>query len=121
GAVMIRGGIADVLSIAGSAGDRVQGSTVMPHRNCIIGTNNSTTSRSAADPGGNGVFGFTQVPDGAGVFGAHNTGGIGVAGLATGVSGNGVSGRSVPPDSDPRAPAGPGAGNGVFGFSTIKG
>jgi hypothetical protein len=129
----------------GNVGDGVQGSTMNPHRNGVFGRNDATTPRSAADPGGNGVFGFTQVPDGAGVFGAHNTGGIGVAGLASGeaavgvkgfahdgdgvqgatqsVAHDGVSGRSDPPDpvNNPGQPAEPGTGNGVFGFSTVKG
>lgn len=77
---------------AGRAGDGVQGSTDNPHRNGVFGRNDSIKRRNASDPGGNGVFGFTQVPDGAGVLGAHSTGGVGVAGLADGSTGVGVSG-----------------------------
>ena len=66
---------------AGGIDDGIDGSTGLHSRNGIFGRNDDTTPRNAANPGGNGVFGFTQVPDGAGVFGAHNTGGIGVAGL----------------------------------------
>lgn len=79
----------------GGPDDGVQGITADPHHNGVFGRNNSTTARNAVDPGGNGVFGFTQVPDGAGVFGAHNTGGIGVSGIATGGDGAiGISGSS---------------------------
>ena len=128
----------------GAMGDGVQGSSTNPHRNGVFGRNDATAARAAGDPGGNGVFGFTQVPDGAGVFGAHNTGGIGVAGLARGITGigvkgvsiegdgvwgstqsvafNGVFGRAEPanPTDNPGEPAIAGAGNGVIGVSTVK-
>src|SRR5262245_30314344 len=54
-------------------GDGVLGVSNSEHRNGIVGRNGSTTPRGSVDAGGNGVFGFTQVPDGAGVFGAHAT------------------------------------------------
>jgi hypothetical protein len=41
---------------------------------------------SARPGGGNGVFGVSTVPKASGVFGAHNNGGVGVAGFsATGI------------------------------------
>ena len=132
----------------GNTGDGVQGSAANPHRNGVFGRNDSTTPRNAADPGGNGVFGFTQVPDGAGVFGAHNTGGVGVAGLGhigviggnngdnsgVGVLGNGNTGDGMQGfttsesrngifgrnTSTSAAPSGGApAGNGVFGFTDV--
>lgn len=123
---------------AGGPDDGIDGSTGSHNRNGVFGRNDDTTRRNAANPGGNGVFGFTQVPDGAGVFGAHNTGGIGVAGIARGDTGVGVKGHADRGDGvqgstayehrngvfgrndsiTPRNAADPG-GNGVFGFSQV--
>jgi hypothetical protein len=69
-------------------GDGVQGITNSEHRNGVYGRNDSTTKRDSAEPAGNGGFGFTDVPDGAGVLGSNGAGGVGVAGLGfIGVSG----------------------------------
>src|ERR1700736_5713633 len=107
----------------GGPDDGIDGATHSHDRNGVFGRNDDTTPRTASNPGGNGVFGFTQVPDGAGVFGAHNTGGAGVAGLGQigviagsnggdqgiavlgiGAMGDGVQGSSANPHR-----------NGVFG------
>ena len=134
---------------AGGTSDGVQGSTGSHNKNGVIGRNDDATARNAATPEGNGVFGFTQVPDGAGVFGAHASTGIGVGGLGLiGVSGGsvngvGVMGVSAPPglkggdgvqgitnsefrngvygrnDSTTKRGNGDPAGNGVLGFSQV--
>jgi hypothetical protein len=65
-------------------GDGVQGITNSEIRNGIYGRNDSTTKRDNNDPAGNGVFGYTRVPDGAGVMGVSGAGGIGVSGASTG-------------------------------------
>jgi hypothetical protein len=99
-------------------GDGVLGVSNSEHRNGIVGRNDSTTARAAADPGGNGVFGFTQVPDGAGVFGAHASTGTGVAGLRLiGVSGGSVNGVGVMGVS---APVGAKGGDGVQGITNSE-
>ena len=59
---------------------------------------NSTAKRNNDDAAGNGVFGYTRVPDGAGVMGVSGAGGIGVSGASTshgvmGKGGFGVTGR----------------------------
>jgi len=64
----------------GKGGDGVQGITNSEFRNGVYGRNDSTTSRNNGDPAGNGVFGYSQVPDGCGVLGAHGAGGHGVIG-----------------------------------------
>src|SRR5258706_4373324 len=69
------------LANAGGSDDGVDGSTATHDRNGVVGRNLDGTPRNAASAGGNGVFGFTQVPDGAGVFGAHASTRMGVAGL----------------------------------------
>ena len=100
----------------GKGGDGVLGITNSEHRNGIVGRNDSTTARLSLEPGGNGLFGFTQVPDGAGVFGAHASAGIGVAGLGLiGVSGGSFNGVGVMGVSRP--PGGTGAGDGVQGIT----
>jgi hypothetical protein len=97
-------------------GDGVLGVTNSEHRNGMVGRNDSSTARLSAEPGGNGIFGFTQVPDGAGVFGAHASTGIGVAGLGLiGVSGGSFNGVGVIGVSAP--PGGVGAGDGVQGIT----
>ena len=99
-------------------GDGVLGVSNSEHRNGTVGRNDSTTPRGAADAGGNGVFGFTQVPDGAGVFGAHATAGVGVAGLGfIGISGGSVNGVGVMGVS---APAGAKGGDGVQGITNSE-
>lgn len=65
-------------------GDGVQGITNSEVRNGIYGRNDSTSARGSADPVGNGVLGYTRVPDGAGVMGVSGAGGIGVQGASTG-------------------------------------
>ena len=126
------------LTNAGDTDDGVDGSTGNPQRNGIFGVNLATTARNAAVPGGNGVFGFSEVPDGAGVFGAHNTGGIGVAGIGhldTGVgvsgfcdAGDGMVGRTqssaksgVFGINDGTNPAPAVGGYGVFGLTVVPG
>ena len=100
-------------------GDGVLGVSNSEHRNGIVGRNDSVTPRVTPDPGGNGVFGFTQVPDAAGVFGAHATTGIGVSGLGLiGVSGGSVNGVGVVGISAP--PGGQGAGDGVQGITNSE-
>jgi hypothetical protein len=141
--------MATTLVNAGGTNDGIQGSTGSHNKNGIIGKNDDTTARNAATPEGNGVFGFTQVPDGAGVYGAHASTGIGVAGLGLiGISGGsingvGVMGVSAPPgakggdgvqgitnsefrngiygrnDSTTQRGTGDPAGNGVLGFSLV--
>jgi len=97
-------------------GDGVLGVTNSEHRNGVIGRNDSTTARLTLEPGGNGIFGFSQVPDGAGVFGEHSALGIGVAGLGLiGVSGGSPNGVGVMGVSTP--PGGVGAGDGVQGIT----
>ena len=56
------------------------------------------SKRNNDDAAGNGVFGYTRVPDGAGVMGVSGAGGIGVSGASTshgvmGKGGFGVTGR----------------------------
>jgi hypothetical protein len=102
----------------GGATDGVQGSTTSHAKNGIIGTNDDTTARNAPTPEGNGVFGFTKVPDGAGVYGAHASTGIGVAGLGLiGVSGGSVNGVGVMGVS---APVGIKGGDGVQGITNSE-
>jgi hypothetical protein len=102
----------------GGPDDGIEGSTASHAKNGIIGLNNDTTARNAATAGGNGVFGFTQVPDGAGVFGANASTGIGVAGLGLiGVSGGSVNGFGVVGVS---APTGAKGGDGVQGITNSE-
>ena len=102
--------------VGGKGGDGVLGVTNSEHRNGMVGRNDSTSARLTLEPGGNGVFGFSQVPDGAGVFGEHSTMGIGVAGLGLiGVSGGSPNGVGVMGVSTP--PGGVGAGDGVQGIT----
>lgn len=99
-------------------GDGVVGLTNSEHRNGTIGRNDSTTAHGTADAGGNGVFGYTQVPDGAGVFGAHAAAGIGVGGVGLiglwggSVNGVGVMGISAPPGAK--------GGDGVQGITNSE-
>jgi hypothetical protein len=112
-------GVIGVSAPAGAkGGDGVMGVSNSEHRNGIVGRNDSTTARNAIEPGGNGVFGFTQVPDGAGVFGAHASTGVGVSGLGLiGVSGGSVNGVGVMGVS---APPGGKGGDGVQGITNSE-
>jgi hypothetical protein len=65
-------------------GDGVQGITNSEIRNGIYGRNDATTTRGAAATAGNGVLGYSRVPDGAGVLGVSGAGGVGVQGASTG-------------------------------------
>ena len=129
--------------------DGVVGVAKSPEKSGVFGRNES--DRSASAPGGSGVFGLTVAKNAAGVFGANNHAesgrgvqgngpeagvggfsedGVGVRGDSNkgdGVTGfchapdrNGVFGRN---DPDPKvdAPAIAPGGNGVFGFSMVKG
>jgi hypothetical protein len=49
--------------------DGIVGTTTSHDHNGLNGRNSDATPRNAAVPEGNGVFGLTQVPDGAGIFG----------------------------------------------------
>lgn len=95
----------------GGTDDGVRGSTASHDKNGVIGVNNDTTARNAATPEGSGVMGFTQVPDGAGVFGLHMSNGVGVAGFGH-PTGIGVVGSS--------APAGAKGGDGVLGVTNSE-
>lgn len=112
-------GVVGISAPGGSkGGDGVLGVSNSEHRNGMVGRNDSTTPRAAADAGGNGVLGFTQVPDGAGVFGVHATIGVGVAGLGLiGVSGGSVDGVGVMGVS---APPGAKGGDGVQGITNSE-
>ena len=106
------------LSNAGGTDDGVDGSTATHDRNGVVGINSDNTPRNAVSAGGNGVFGFTQVPDGAGVFGAHASTGMGVAGLGLiGTWGGSVNGVGVVGIS---APAGQKGGDGVQGITNSE-
>jgi hypothetical protein len=97
-------------------GDGVLGVSNSEHRNGIVGRNDSTTARSTLEHGGNGIFGFTQVPDGSGVFGMHAALGVGVGGLGLlGVWGGSANGVGVMGVSTPAG--GVGAGDGVQGIT----
>ena len=99
-------------------GDGVLGVSNSEHRNGIVGRNDSTTARVSTDPGGNGVLGFTQVPDGAGVLGINGTSGVGVAGLGLiGISGGSANGVGVMGVS---APIGAKGGDGVQGITNSE-
>ena len=85
-----------------------------PNQNAVFGGNDS---RAAATPKpgeavGNGVFGFSMVPNASGVFGANNNGGVGVAGASEknfGVRGDSTTGFA--------AVHGHGGKNGVWGLT----
>lgn len=68
-------------------GDGAQGFTVASNRNGILGRNSSTArSPQEGAPSGNGVFGYTDVPNASGVcgaVGANNSEGAGVTGIGT--------------------------------------
>lgn len=134
---------------AGANSDGVVGTTTSHDANGVIGRNSDATPRNAPKPTGHGVFGATQVPDGAGVFGSHagmgvGAGGVGLIGVWGGsVDGVGVVGVSAPPGAkggdgvqgitnseirngvygrnDATTTRGPAAtaGNGVLGYSRV--
>jgi hypothetical protein len=66
-------------------GDAIQGFGHSSDHNAILGNNDATApAPSGGPPAGNGVFGFTQVPNASGVVGAipaTNTQGAGVTGI----------------------------------------
>src|SRR5436305_13004441 len=95
----------------GGTKDGVVGTTASHNHNGVIGRNDDTTARNAPTPEGNGVFGTTRVPDGAGLFGLHENNGVGVAGFGH-PAGIGVVGVS--------APAGAKGGDGVLGVSNSE-
>lgn len=76
-------------------GDGVQGITNSEIRNGIYGRNVSTTTRGNAEPAGNGVLGYSSVPNGAGVMGLSGAGGIGVQGASSGHAVMGKGGFGV--------------------------
>jgi hypothetical protein len=84
--------------------------------NGIVGANDSTNkvdlSGPPRPPRGIGVFGFSNVPNAAGVLGANNNGGDGVTGFAHG-NGNGVVGVAF--DSGGTGVLGRAQTNGVIG------
>ena len=68
-------------------GDGIVGATGSSAKNGIIGRVDATNP-SPGGPVGNGIFGFSMVPNASGVFGANNNGGVGVSGNGkTGVFG----------------------------------
>jgi hypothetical protein len=102
GLIGVWGGSANGVGVLGisappgaKGGDGVQGITNSEIRNGIYGRNDSTTKRGNNDPAGNGVFGYTRVPDGAGVMGVSGGGGIGVSGASTGHAVMGKGGFGV--------------------------
>ena len=102
GLVGVWGGSANGVGVLGisappgaKGGDGVQGIANSEIRNGIYGRNDSTTKRGTADPAGNGVLGYTRVPDGAGVMGVASGGGIGVQGASTGHAVMGKGGFGV--------------------------
>jgi hypothetical protein len=106
--------------------DGTRGDTQSSANNGVVGTNTGSASPPPGAPAGNGVFGYSKVPNANGVFGAHDGAGAGVAGFSSNGDGtrgdtqskakNGVVGTNSA--SDP-APAGVPAGNGIYGFSTV--
>ncbi|MET0742316.1 MAG: hypothetical protein ABWY78_03010, partial [Microvirga sp.] len=103
---------------AGANSTGMPGTTTSHDANGVVGRNSDATPRNANKPGGHGVFGTTQVPDGAGVFGGHaglgiGTGGIGLIGVWGGsVNGVGVLGVSAPPGGK--------GGDGVQGIANAE-
>jgi hypothetical protein len=96
---------------AGGNADGIVGTTTSHDHNGVNGRNDDTTARNAATPEGNGVFGVTKVPDGAGVFGLHDGNGVGIAGFGH-PAGIGVVGVSAPATGK--------GGDGVFGLTNSE-
>ena len=53
-------------------------------KNGFFGGNDNNNAAPAGQAVGNGIFGFSMVPNASGVFGANNNGGVGVAGKRAG-------------------------------------
>ena len=81
------------------------GTTSTSAKNGVLAATVTKAAAPADQPVGNGVFGFSRVPNASGVFGLNDNGGNGVAGNSP--TGNGVAGFS---DSS----------SGVFGHSINK-
>jgi len=96
---------------AGGSLDGIVGTTTSHDHNGVNGRNDNTTARNAATPEGNGVFGVTKVPDGAGVFGLHEGNGVGIAGFGH-PAGIGVVGVSAPANAK--------GGDGVLGITNSE-
>ncbi len=89
-------GVMGISAPAGAkGGDGVQGITNSEIRNGVYGRNDSTAPRGNDDPAGNGVLGYTRVPDAAGVLGVSGAGGTGVQGASTGHAVMGKGGFGV--------------------------
>jgi hypothetical protein len=73
-------------------GDGVVGETSSRRKVGVAGLNHARGKNDQPTPGGNGIFGFSSVPNAMGVFGAHDNGGTGVAGHSD--AGHGVRGTS---------------------------
>jgi hypothetical protein len=73
-------------------GDGVRGVTHTRYSGGVVGINDDPHSNDKDTPGGNGVFGYSTVPNASGVFGAHENGGNGVFGVG-GEQGTGVFGK----------------------------
>jgi hypothetical protein len=106
-------------------GDGVRGRTASSANNGLVAGNDATSPAPSNVPGGNGVFGYSTVPNASGVFGANNSTGTGVTGFSAQGDGtrgdtqssqkNGVVGTN---SSTTPVPAGQQGGNGVSGYSS---
>lgn len=76
-----------------TTGDGVWGTTGTAEKTGVYGQNTSTEQFKGNVAGGNGVLGVSSVPNGSGVCGIHNRGGVGVTGFSedgVGVQGGGA-------------------------------
>lgn len=89
-------------------GDGVQGITNSEQRNGVYGRNDATAARGGNAPLGNGVMGYSRVPDAAGVMGVSGAGGTGVEGASSGHALFGKGGFGV---------TGMGKNSGVWGIA----
>jgi hypothetical protein len=89
-------------------GDGVQGITNSEQRNGVYGRNDATAARGGDAPLGNGVMGYSRVPDAAGVMGVSGAGGTGVQGASSGHALFGKGGFGV---------TGMGSHSGVWGIA----
>jgi hypothetical protein len=88
-------------------GDGVVGETSSRRKGGVIGLNHARGKNDQLTAGGNGIFGFSSVPNASGVFGAHDNGGTGVAGHSDdGYGVWGTSNRSIGVYGDSTAQAG---------------
>jgi hypothetical protein len=102
----------------GGPDDGAIGTTASHDRNGLVGRNDATTAKGNALPGGGGVFGITNVPDGTGVLGIHANTGFGVSGVGlVGVWGGSTNGVGVLGVS---APPGAKGGDGVQGITNSE-